>query len=263
MKRKDYLLRNLLLIPFLFLAGCTYNPFMNDNHTTGSIGPTVAGTVIGAGTANLIVSSPASLAAGGVAGGMIGYYVSTLRFDAAGIIHGGGQIYQVGDLIGISIPSDRLFMPNTGEFTYQAASILDSVAAVLKRFPNNNIIISGNTSGFGSARWERKLSLRRAQNVAAYLWYQGINEWKEAGFNMRKLNYVGYGDYFPIANTLTNDGIRANSRIQITSYPNDRDLGLDKRHVALYNIGGMDNSDIDSAPDSKCDNDPNCYAGAG
>lgn len=207
------------------LAGCTYNPFIGNNHLTGNPAAGVIGAGVGVGTVALLGGSKPWLALAGVTGGMVGYYVSTLRYDSGGIIQAAGQVYKVGDFVGIYIPTDNLFEPNTADFLPSAGPILESAAKVLSRYPSNNIIISGNTSGFYTNRWELSLSERRAQRMAAYFWNAGLPQFKDPTNNTHKLRYVGYGDYFPIATKLTNDGLRANSRIQITSYPNNCDLG--------------------------------------
>lgn len=201
------------LLSVSMLVSCTYNPFTTNNEITGSPGAAAIGAIAAGGGAALLSAPKSVIAAMGLGGGMFGYYVTTLRFDAAGIIHAGGQVYKIGDLIGIYIPSDELFESNTADFKPFARSILESVATVLFRYPNNSIIVSGNTSGFGRARWEQKLSEERAKRVAGILWDLGING------SFPSLTYVGYGDYFRIAHSYTNDGIRANSRIQIVSYP--------------------------------------------
>lgn len=242
------------------LCGCSYNPFIDNNHATGTAEGTLLGAGIGVGTMAAIGfgSSKTMLVAGGLGGGALGYYFSSLRYDAGGIIQGGGKVYTLGQTVGIYIPSDQLFEPNTADFRPQAGPILDSVATVLKRYPNNNIIISGNTSGFARSHWEQRLSERRAQKVSAYLWNVGINQFQKNSNYMRKLNYVGYGDYFPISNTYTNSSIRENSRIQITSYPSDCDLHLDKKHIALRNMGAFDDDDSgapDHCPGSGCGKD--------
>lgn len=237
-----------LVFSLLFLAGCSFNPFTSNNHTTGSPVGALVGAGAGAGGVALLGGSKPLMAVAGLGGGMLGYYVTTLRYDAGGIYRAGGDVYKVGDFVGIYIPSDKLFEPTTDDFLPQAPTILDSVAVVLQRYPNNNILISGNTSGFYRTRWEQKLSERRAQKVASYLWNAGINQMNDTNATMRKLNYVGYGDYFPISNDYTNNGIRKNSRIQITSYPSSCDLLLDKRHAAVNNIGSMEDNAINDAP---------------
>lgn len=224
----------------LLLTSCTFNPFSNNNHLTGSPAGAAVGAGIGAGATALLNAPKSIIALTGLGGGALGYYMTTQRFDAGGIIQAGGQVYKVGDYVGIYIPSDKIFEPNTADFLPQSGPILDSAVAVLERHPNNNIIVSGNTAGFDRMKRENRLSRERAKQVAAYLWSQGINNFKDPGIHTRKLNYVGYGDFFPIATKLTNDGLRTNSRIQIVSYPSDADLGLDSHHLTMANIGSME-----------------------
>ena len=240
MKRK---VATLFAAVFL-LNGC------NTNHPTGSPLATLLGVGVGAGSMAAIGGSKPLIAFGGLGGGAIGYYLSTLRYDSGGVIQSGGQVYTIGQRVGIYIPSDQLFEPNSAEFTPQAPAILDSAAAVLQRYPDNNILISGNTSGFGRPGWEKQLSLQRSQKVSAYLWNVGINNFKEPGNDMRKLNYVGYGDYFPISSDLTNERIRQNSRIQISSYPDSCDLQLNKQEQVMHNIGAIDQ---EFTHDAECD----------
>lgn len=236
------------------LASCTYNPFTTNNETTGSPAAAVVGAGVGAGGVALLGGSKAYMGAAGLAGGAIGYYVTTLRYESGSILQAGGKVYKVGDVLGIYIPTTNMFEPNTDEFLPQAKPILDSVVVVLNRYPSNNILISGNTSGFYRAKWEQKLSERRAQKISAFLWNAGINNFKERSLSLRKLNYVGHGDFFPIAQKLTNNGIRENSRIQITSYPSAQSLHLDKQHQAVFNVGDM-NGDvrISDAPPGGCE----------
>src|SRR3990167_591257 len=243
---KDYLMlkkvriTGVVILKLCFLTSCSYNPFISNNHTTGNPAGALIGGAAGAGSVAAAGGSKTFMTAFGMGGGALGYYVTTLRYDSGGIIQGGGKVYRVGDRLGIYIPTDNLFETNSAELLPQAAPILDSAATVLARYHDNNIIVSGNTSGFSRARWEQRLSQARAQKVAAYLWSAGINQFKGTGIDTRKLNYVGYGDYFPITDKLTNEEIRENSRIQISSYPSKFDLGLDKRSLAFDNIGSIE-----------------------
>ncbi len=229
----------MLLLSLSLLQGCGPNPFGQHNGMTGRPEGVATGAVIGAGSMALIgAGSKPYMATAAVIGGVIGYYVTTDRFAAGGILEGGGKIYGEGQYIGIVIPLNKLFEPNTADFLPSAYPILDSVVSVLERYPNNNILISGNTSGFGRQAWEQPLSEKQAGKVAAYLWNAGINAFKNPGINTRELRYVGYGSAFPIANTLTNRGIQENGRIQITSYPSRADLCLDKRFHVLKEEAG-------------------------
>lgn len=226
----------------LSITGCSYNPFDNSDHLTGSAAGTAIGAAAGAGAAAGLfrVSSKPALALAAIAGGAVGYYVTSLRFDSAGIIQGGGQVYTLGDYATIEIPSDRLFETNSSDLLPSAEPILKSAVAVLNRYDCDNIMISGNTSGFGSSRYEHKLSEDRARQVAGFLWANGVSGFKPQSLDSRKLTYVGYGNYFPIANNITNSGIRANSRIQITAYPTKDQLLISKKERAFNNVGDLD-----------------------
>lgn len=250
---------SLLFLALLFLSACTFNPFSFNNNTTGDPTGAVVGAAAGAGTAALLGAPKPYMALAGLGGGAIGYYVTTLRYDAGGIMEYGGQVYQVGDFLGIEISTDQLFETNTDEFTDNACVILDSTVRVLNRYPNNHILVSGNTSGFQSDRREVRLSEKRARKVADYLRDAGLNNFQDKSLETRKLTYVGYGHYFPIATSHRNKGIRQNSRIQITSYRSQDDLKRSKREEAVNNIGD-DNSDqrINEAPARRA-----CYKGEG
>lgn len=233
------LISSTLLFFLLTSTSCSFNPFVANHPETGNPGAAVLGAGIGGGSIALLGGNRFITSAGALLGGAIGYYVTTLRYDAGGIIQGGGTVYQLGNFVGIYMPSDQIFEPNTAKFLPQAEPILDSAYQVLLRTPNNNIIISGNTSGFYHSKWEQYLSEKRAQKVAAYLWHKGINQYKPGTIELRKLNYVGYGDYFPLAAHHTNHGIRENSRIQITSYPSESELPFNQKERNVYNIDDM------------------------
>lgn len=227
-------------IILLSIGGCANRGSETDSQTARS----AAGAALGAaaavaGTAALGAPRPLVIGAG-IGGAALGYYLTSTNFDAGPINRAGGQIYVQGEYVGVSIPSYVLFETNSADFTPDAEALLDSAVAVLKRYPNNNILVSGNTSGFGSHRYDQNLSTARARQVASYLWAHGINNFKNQNNQMRKLNFVGYGDYFPIANSTKSRNIQKNSRIQITSYPSQVDLKLNKESTVFNNMGGFD-----------------------
>lgn len=240
-----------LAFSVLVLSACSYNPFISNNHTTGSALGAGIGAGAGAGAVGLMGGTKPFILLGGITGGAVGYYVTTLRNAASGIMDAGGDVYELGDYVGIYIPSDQLFEPNTATFLPQAPAILDSAVTVLNRKPDNNILISGNTSGFYRPRWEQRISQRRAKAVAAYLWSNGIRQFKEDSSLVRQLRYVGYGNYYPISSDMTNSGVRQNSRIQITSYPNLADLRESGRSIDMNTIASL-KDDTPSGDDNRC-----------
>ncbi len=235
---------------WLSLTGCSYNPFSTNNELTGNPAGAVAGGAIGAGSAALLGANKYFIALTGLGGAALGYYLTTMDFAAGAITKAGGQVYTIGDYLGIEIPTDSIFEENSADFLPVAGPVLDSTVSVLQRYPNNNIMVSGNTSGFGTRSYEFRLSEARARQISAYLWSHGVSAFKatDATLPTRKLMYVGYGDYFPIANNIKAIGIRQNSRIQITSFPSLRDLKLCKDQKVFANIGALQADPIPQDP---------------
>ena len=228
----------LLVCTGLMLAGCSFNPFGHHNKTTGSAEGVMTGAAIGAGSMSTIgMGSKPYMGTAAVIGGIVGYYVTSESFAKSGIIAVGGHVYTVGQYAVIVIPSDKLFEPQSAELLPNADNVLDSVAMVLARYPNNNILVSANTSGFGRETWEKVLSEKQARAIAAYLLNAGINGFQKPGITTRKLRYVGYGHYFPISSDLTTKGIHQNYRIQITSYPNPSDLCINSKRRGMRDMG--------------------------
>jgi outer membrane protein OmpA-like peptidoglycan-associated protein len=225
----------------LALTSCSYNPFSTDNELTGNPGGAAVGAGVGAGGAALLGASKYVIGLAGLGGASLGYYLTTVNFASGGVVKAGGQVYSVGDYVTIEFPTDTVFDENSADILPEARPALDSTISVLQHYPNNNIIISGNTSGYGPRRYEFRISEARARAVAAYLWAHGISSFKatDATLPTRKLSYVGYGNSFPIANNIKASGIRANSRIQITSYPTNSQLNLCKEQRIFANIGAM------------------------
>ena len=229
----------IFLFSWLSLSGCTYNPMSNSNDLTGSATGAAVGAGIGAGTTALLRAPGVVVGLAGLGGAGIGYYVTSLRYSSSGIVQAGGQVFTLGDYVTIEVPTDNLFDSNSAEFLPNTQPILDSIADVLQRYPNNNVVVSGNSSGFSSERYEQKLSEDRARQIAGSLWANGINNFQGTDIHMRRLLYVGYGNYFPVANNITATGIRQNSRIQITSFPTYAHMNLGKCHV-FNNMGAID-----------------------
>ena len=192
-----YQLRFFILPLLLFFTACSYNPLSTTNHLTGDPVETAAGGAAGFGTAAAFgAKSHVVLGLAGLGGASIGYYMSTVRYDAAGIYHAGGQVFAVGDYTTIEIPTHTLFDNNTSDLTPIGNAALRSAAKVLNRLCCQSILVSGNSSGFGTSRMERKMTEDRARVVAAFLWAQGVNNFKKISNDTRKLTYVGYGNYF-------------------------------------------------------------------
>ncbi len=97
------------------------------------------------------------------------------------------------------------FESGTATLTPGSREILDSVAAVLERYPRLVAEVQGHTDSEGDDGTNRRLSQRRADAVAAYL--------LEAGVPDSSLRAQGYGESEPIDTNDTPAGRSRNRRV--------------------------------------------------
>ena len=149
----------------------------------------------------------------------------------------------------IEINTDILFPSGAGDFSPQAAPVLDKLADVLKPFPNP-IRVEGHTdnrpiktASFPS-NWE--LSAARAASV--------VHEFTKVGIDPLRLEIVGFGEFHPRQSNDTVEGRNTNRRVAIlvleSVAPGDPVAARSDEHpaapadsadVAIADAGGAEN----------------------
>ncbi len=84
---------------------------------------------------------------------------------------------------------------------------LDSLVDVLRKYPQIDIVVSGNTDNTGLESYNQLLSESRAKTVSDYLIKKGIAP--------TRISYIGNGSSKPIADNSTDDGRIQNRRVEI------------------------------------------------
>jgi len=95
---------------------------------------------------------------------------------------------------------------NSAKLRSEAYPILFHALQTLLRNPEMNVEIQGYTDNLGSKKYNKKLSLRRAQAVKDYLVAHGVNP--------SRLTVKGFGEDMPIASNKTAEGRALNRRIE-------------------------------------------------
>jgi outer membrane protein OmpA-like peptidoglycan-associated protein len=85
---------------------------------------------------------------------------------------------------------------------------MDKIAAVVNRYGETRLDISGYTDNTGAESYNQALSERRAGAVEGYL--------LDSGIYPARLTSTGYGELRPIATNSTEEGRRLNRRVDIT-----------------------------------------------
>jgi OOP family OmpA-OmpF porin len=102
---------------------------------------------------------------------------------------------------------DLHFEINKADIEREDREKLNVAGTFLKKYPQNTAVIEGYTDDVGTEASNLKLSQRRAEGVVRYL----IDNYQLAP---TQLTAVGYGETNPVADNRTQEGKRANRRIE-------------------------------------------------
>ena len=105
-----------------------------------------------------------------------------------------------------------LFDSGKSSFKSQSFSVLQSIADILKEYPNSNFMIEGHTDSDGSNLLNQTLSENRAAAVRNYL--------IEKGIVTERLKSTGFGETKPIDTNKTAKGKANNRRVEVSLIKN-------------------------------------------
>ncbi len=109
--------------------------------------------------------------------------------------------------VGAKIVLNNVFF-DTGKATLRPASFseLNRLAALLVKYKNVRVEISGHTDSQGSDKFNQRLSQKRAQSVVDYILTKGVS--------LSQIVAVGYGEKQPRADNNTAAGRQLNRRVE-------------------------------------------------
>jgi outer membrane protein OmpA-like peptidoglycan-associated protein len=212
MKNKIIILSAIIAISSVLTSCTTIDPYTGEKKVSaatigtgvGVAGGAIVGGLVGGGRGAAI-----GAAAGGVTGGVIGYSMDRQNQELLRRLVGTGvQVRRVRNTIRLVMASDVTFKFNSADINSKFYPTLNSVAIVLRKYTNTNIIISGYTDSIGSAAYNQRLSEHRAKSVGDYLVSQRINP--------NRIFTQGFGERRPVASNKTAQGRRLNRRVVIT-----------------------------------------------
>lgn len=100
------------------------------------------------------------------------------------------------------------FEPGKSEIKSVNFGLLNKIDQAHRKFPNSKLVISGHTDATGNAKINKRLSERRAKNVARFLQ-------QTKGINSASITVRGYGAERPVASNTTKEGRSRNRRIEV------------------------------------------------
>jgi outer membrane protein OmpA-like peptidoglycan-associated protein len=215
-KIKNMLVASVACIALLGMSGCVTDP----NTGNRVISRTAIGGVGGAGLGYLLggliggkTARIVGAGIGGAAGGYVGYRMDEQIRELEEATAGSGvDVSQTpnGDGILVNLP-DVTFAVDSTTISPAMRQTLDGVAQSMINYPNSLIDVMGHTDSTGSDAYNLDLSRRRADSVANYLVSRGV-----AGARVER---IGYGEQYPIADNTSESGRQQNRRVEIRITP--------------------------------------------
>ncbi len=124
------------------------------------------------------------------------------------------KVERVGEGIKITFDSGILFATNSSDLQPAAKTNIESLAKILNKYPDTNILVAGHTDNTGTAEYNQKLSDRRAEAVTNYA--------KTLGVQGSRLTSVGKGETDPVVSNDTQEGRQQNRRVEVAIFANDK-----------------------------------------
>ena len=217
MKMKKILVASVATLSMLTVSACVTDP----NTGNRVISRTAIGGVGGAGLGYLLGgliggSKTARIVGAGIgaaAGGYVGYRMDEQIREIEEATAGSGiDVSQTpgGDGILVNLP-DVTFAVNSSDISPAMRNSLDGVAQSLVNYPNSLVDVMGHTDSTGSDQYNLDLSQRRAMAVTNYLASRGVAR--------ARIESIGYGEQYPIADNTTEAGRAQNRRVEIRITP--------------------------------------------
>jgi len=221
MTRTRNIISSFAALALLSTAACVTDPNTGERKVSrtaiGAVGGAAAGYLLGGligGKTGRIVGA----GIGGVAGAAVGYrmdqQIKELKETTAGT---GVEVTETpdGEAILVNLPDGVTFAVDSSTISPGFQHTLDQIANSLVQYPNSLIDVMGHTDSTGSDDYNLGLSQRRADAVADYLVLRGVSR--------ARIETIGYGERYPIADNATPEGRARNRRVEIRITPISQD----------------------------------------
>ena len=216
MKTKKILVASGAILSLLTVSACVTDPNTGQRYASRTAIGGVGGAGLGYLLGGLIGGKTARIVGAGIgaaAGGYVGYRMDEQIKELEEATAGSGvDVSQTpnGDGILVNLP-DVTFAVNSSDISPSMRRTLDGVAQSMVNYPNSLIDVMGHTDSTGSDQYNLDLSRRRADSVTNYLASRGVAR--------ARMESIGYGEQYPVADNTTESGRAQNRRVEIRITP--------------------------------------------
>ena len=188
------------LLSFLvFVTGCS-----SENKKT--IYGAGIGTAVGAGLGGIFGKEKGAII-GGVIGGGIGAYAGSRMDKQAKELEKIAETRRTEMGLVTKLKGDILFDTGKAQLKPEATDNIKKMADIMKKYPENVLVIKGFTDNTGSSSINEELSQARAETVKKTLISSGLSD--------QAISTKGLGPAFPITDNKTASGRSQNRRVEI------------------------------------------------
>jgi outer membrane protein OmpA-like peptidoglycan-associated protein len=184
----------------------------------GAIGAGAGGAVgagvgaIAGGKKGAAIGAIIGATVGGATGAMIGRHMDKRAEQLAKDLEN-AKVERVGEGILVTFESGILFDTDEATLRPAAKQNIQELAEVLERYDDTDVVIVGHTDSTGPADYNRDLSKRRAESVAAYAARLGLED--------DRVRIAGDGETAPVAPNSTVEGRQQNRRVEVAIIANE------------------------------------------
>jgi len=171
----------------------------------GAVTGAVAGAVVGHQTGHKTEGAIIGALAGAALGGAIGDRLDKQAEELAAI----AETRRTEQGLVVTLASNKIsFATNSSQVSEGSRATLVEMAGVLKKYPEDLILIAGHTDSDGAAEYNMKLSELRAQAVGDILATNGVPR--------ETITIRGYGETQPVAPNDSPANKAGNRRVELT-----------------------------------------------
>lgn len=212
----------MVLAGAMMLAGCSSLTRTQKGAAAGTAAGGAIGGVVGRASGNTAMGAIIGAAVGGAAGAVIGNEMDKQAEEIRKNVPD-ARVERVGEGIVVEFDSNVLFGFDSSTLSNEAKTNLDKLVKVLNTYPETNIEVQGHTDSRGSEAYNQELSERRANSVANYLAYEGIER--------ERLTTKGFGELAPKYDNDTAEGRAQNRRVDFLITANEKMQAEAKREA--------------------------------
>ncbi|MEA2724302.1 MAG: hypothetical protein QOH59_2073 [Gemmatimonadales bacterium] len=200
------------------VAGCARNA--QRGLVIGAAGGAVAGGIIGKVAGSTAKGAIIGAAVGGAAGAIIGDQMDRQAAELKQNVKG-AKVERVGEGIQVTFASGLLYDFDSDAVKAESRTNLRELAKSLDKYPDSDLLILGHTDSVGTGKYNKTLSVKRADAAAEYLISQGVRR--------SRVGTGGLGEEEAVAPNDTDAGRSQNRRVEVAIYASEKQRNEAKR----------------------------------